>query len=69
MGNEDTVGCGAPKAVCKVEESLGEATGDVGEDEVCQRFVGVAQAACQSLDNLVGDAGILSLCTFEGIRA
>ena len=66
MGNEDAVGCGAPKAVCKVEECLSETTGDVGEDKVCQRFVGMAQAACQGLDNLVGDAGILSLCTFEG---
>ena len=67
MSNEHAVGRGAAEAVSQVQQCLSEAAGNVGEDQVSQCLVSVAQAASQSLNNLVGDRGIQLLCPLEGL--
>ena len=67
MSNEHTVGCGAAEAVSQVQQRLSEAAGNVGEDQISQCLVSVAQAASQSLNNLIGDRRIQLLCALEGL--
>ena len=40
------IGCSA-EAIGKIEESLGDATGDIGENQVRQRFIRAAQTLSQ----------------------
>ena len=67
MCNEHTVGCGAAEAVGQIQQSLGQAAGNIGEDQISQGLVSVAQATSQGLDNLVGNRGVELLGTFEGL--
>ena len=40
------IGCSA-EAISKIEESLGDATGDIGENQVRERFIRAAQTLSQ----------------------
>ena len=48
---------GAPEAVGEVEQRLGDAAGDVGEDQVGDDVVGLAQPAGQLGEQAAGDDG------------
>ena len=53
----DAVVGGAAEAVGEVEQRLGDAAGDVGEDQVGDDLVGPAQPAGELGEQAAGDAG------------